>query len=112
MPANYKLVLELRYPDGRTEYDIPRVSNAATGIRFAGLLDQLAETSYAPLRDTMMKILSYSVWQEHPDANLIRAYLGRARLPTPTEFARGDKGSYELLFAYDFTFPGRQLNTP
>ena len=112
VPANYKLVFELHYPDGRSEYEIPRVSSAATGIRFSGLLDQLAELGYAPLRETMMKILSYSVWQEHPDASMIRAYLGRARLPTPAAFEQGDKGSYELLVAYDFTFPVRQLNTP
>ena len=112
VPANYKLVFELRYPDGRIEYEIPRVSSAATGLRFAGLLDQLAEVNYTPLRETMMKILAYSVWQEHPAANLIRAYFGRARLPTPAEFHRGDKGSYELLFAYDFTFRGKQPNSP
>ena len=112
VPANYKLVFELRYPDGRSEYEIPRVSSAATGLRFAGLLDQLAEVSFTPLRETMMKILAYSVWQEHPDANIIRAYFGRARLPTPAEFERGDKGSYDLLFAYDFTFRGRPPNTP
>ena len=111
VPANYKLVFELHYPDGRSEYEIPRVSNAATGIRFAGLLDQLAEIGYPPLRETMIKILAYSAWQEHPDANIVRAYLGRARLPTPAEFARGDKGSYELLSAYDFTFRGKQLDS-
>lgn len=114
VPANYKLVFELHYPDGRTEYDIPRVSSAATGLRFAGLLDQLAEVSYAPLRETMMKIVTYSVWQEHPDAGMIRAYFGSARLPTPAEFERGNKGSYDLLSAYDFTFRGTEpnLSTP
>src|SRR5437867_7403110 len=81
VPANYKLVFELQYPDGHSEYEIPRVSSAATGFRFAGLLDQLAELGYPPLRETMMKILAYSIWQEHPDAAVIRAYLGRARLP-------------------------------
>jgi len=112
VPANYKLVFELQYPDGRSEYEIPRVSSAAVGFRFAGLLDQLAELGYPPLRETMMKILAYSIWQEHPDAAVIRAYLGRARLPKPRDFAKGDKGSYELLFAYDFTFRGRQLDSP
>jgi hypothetical protein len=108
VPANYKLVFELRYPDGRVEYDVPRVGSAAIGVRFAGLLDQLAEVSYAPLRETMTKIVAYSIWQEHPDAKLVRAFLGRARLPSPAEFEKGDKGSYELLFAYDFTFRGTQ----
>lgn len=106
VPANYKLVFELRYPDGHVEYDIPRVNSAATGLRFAGLLDQLAEVSYAPLRETMMKIVTYSVWQDHPEASMIRAYFGNARLPRPAEFEKGNKGSYDLLFAYDFTFRG------
>jgi hypothetical protein len=110
VPANYKVVFELLYPDGRRGYEIPRVSSAATGVRLAGLLDQMAEVSYAPLRETMMKILAYSVWQEHPDATMIRAYFGRARLPTPAEFERGNKGAYDFVFAYDFTFRGTKSN--
>ena len=71
MPPNYKLVFELHYPDGRTEYEVPTVGNAATGMRFAGLLDQVATENYAPLRETMLKIVAYSVWQRHPDASTI-----------------------------------------
>jgi hypothetical protein len=110
VPANYKVVFELVYPDGRRGYEIPRVNSAATGVRLAGLLDQVAEVSYAPLRETMMKTLAYSIWQEHPDARMIRAYFGRARLPTPAEFERGNKGAYEFLFAYDFTFRRNEPN--
>lgn len=109
VPPNYKLVFELHYPDGRTDYEIPTVSSSATGLRFAGLLDQLAELDYAPLRATMVKILAYSVWQSHPDASMIRAYLGCAYLPAPAEFERGEKESYELLFAYSFTFARERL---
>jgi hypothetical protein len=112
VPPNYKLVFELHYPDGRVDYEIPMVNSAATGLRFAGLLDQLAEVSYAPLRETMLKIVAYSVWQAHPDAAMIRAYLGCAHLPTPREFERGEKDSYELLFAYDFTFRRRRSDPP
>ena len=112
VPPNYKLVFELHYPDGRIDYEIPTVNSAATGLRFAGLLDQLAEVSYAPLRETMLKIVAYSVWQAHPDASLVRAYLGCAHLPTPAEFKRGEKESYELLFAYDFTFRHRGPDAP
>lgn len=104
VPPNYKLVFELHYDDGRTDYEIPEVSSAAIGLRFSGLLDELAEASYAPLRETMIKIVAYSVWQAHPEASAIRAYLGCAHLPTPAEFERGEKESYELLFVYDFTF--------
>lgn len=112
VPPNYKLVFELHYPDGRIGYEIPAVNSAATGLRFSGLLDELAEVSYAPLRETMLKIVAYSVWQTHPDATRIRAYLGCAHLPTPREFERGDKDSYDLLFAYDFTFRGRGPDVP
>lgn len=108
VPPNYKLVFELHYPDGRTGYEIPTVSGAATGMRYSGLLDQLAEVSYAPLRETMIKIVAYSVWQAHPDASTVRAYLGCGHLPTPAEFERGGKESYELLFAYDFAFRGKR----
>jgi len=112
VPPNYKLVFEVHYPDGRIDYEIPRVSNAATGLRFAGVLDQLAEVTYAPLRAAMVKIVAYSVWQAHPEASLIRAYLGCGRLPTPAGFERGEKESYDLLFAYDFTFPRRRTDAP
>jgi len=110
VPANYKLVFEVHYPDGRVDYEIPRVSNSATGVRFAGVLDQLAEVSYAPLREAMIKIMAYSIWQAHPGASLIRAYLGCGQLPTPAEFEQGKQESYDLLFAYDFTFPRRGRN--
>lgn len=112
VPPNYKLVFEVHYADGRVDYEIPRVSNAATGLRFAGVLDQLAEVTYAPLRAAMVKIVAYSVWKAHPDASLIRAYLGGGRLPTPAEFKQGKKESYDLLFAYDFTFPRRRVDPP
>jgi hypothetical protein len=112
VPPNYKLVFEVHHVDGRVDYEIPRVSNAGTGLRFAGVLDQLAEVTYAPLRAAMVKIVAYSVWQAHPDASLIRAYLGCGRLPTPIEFERGEKESYDLLFAYDFTFPRRGVDAP
>lgn len=105
VPANYKLVFALRYPDGHTGYEIPQVSNAATGMRFSGVLDQLSEINYAPLRKAMVKTVAYSIWQAHPEASSVRAYLGRAQLPTPAEFEKGKNESYDLLFAYDFTFP-------
>jgi hypothetical protein len=108
VPPNYKLVFELHYLDGHTAYEVPTVGSAATGMRFAGLLDQLAQENYAPLRETMMKIVAYSVWERHPSATKIRAYLGCAYLPAPAEFMKGEKESYELLFAYNFSFDRKQ----
>jgi hypothetical protein len=110
VPNNYKLVFELHYADGRMEYEIPRVSSRATGLRLSGLLDQIADTGYEPLRQMMVKILTYSVWQDHPNATSIRAVFGIANLPTPGDFAKGQKESYELLYAYDFTFPKADSN--
>ena len=48
VPGSYKLVFELHYPDGRMEYELPRVSSAAAGLRLAGLLDQIGAAVTTP----------------------------------------------------------------
>jgi hypothetical protein len=108
VPDNYKIVFELRYPDGHTEFELPTVSGRATGLRLSTLLDVIAETEYDPLRSMMVKMLAYAVWQEHPEAVKVRAVLGYVLLPTPSEFRRGQKESYHFLFAYDFDFASPQ----
>ena len=113
IPDNYKIVFELHYPDGRTELELPTVKSHAAGLRLGALLDEIAELEYEPLRAMMVKMLAYSVWQEHPEASRIRAVLGYVDLPTPTEFNLGHKDSYHVLFAYDFDFgPTQQPFTP
>jgi len=112
VPDNYKIVFELRYADGRTDYDLPRVGGAATGLRLTSLFDRIAKETYEPLRAMFVKMLAYSIWQDHQDAMSIRAVVGYVELPTPAEFERGQKESYHALFAYDFDFskaksPGR-----
>ena len=104
VPDNYTLLFEVHYLDGRIEYDLPNVRNASGGLRLNGLLDQVGATTYEPLRQTTLKILTYSVWQIHPDASKIRALFTSARWPSTNEFEHGQKESYELLYAYDFTF--------
>ena len=104
VPDNYKIVFELRYADGRTEYELPRVGGAATGLRLSSLLDRIAEENYEPLRATFVKMLAYSIWQDHQDAIGIRAVVGYVHLPAPEEFECGQKESYHALFAYDFDF--------
>jgi hypothetical protein len=104
VPDNYALLFEVHYPDDRVEYDLPNVRSATGGLRLNGLLDQVGATAYEPLRQTILKILTYSVWQAHPDASKIRAIFTSARLPSTSEFERGPKESYQLLYAYDFTF--------
>jgi hypothetical protein len=103
VPGSHKLVFELHYPDGRVEYELPRVNRAAAGLRVAGLLDQIGRTDYDALREILVKMLAHSVWREHPDVTMIRAIFGSISLPSVSEFEHGKKESYEFLYAYDFT---------
>jgi hypothetical protein len=105
VPDSYKLVFEVHYPDGRVEYDLPRVSSAAAGLRLATLLDNIGETRVDEFREVMVKMVAYSVWRDHPDATMIRAVFGFALLPTANEYRRGLRESDEFLYAYDFVFP-------
>jgi hypothetical protein len=104
VPDNYKIVFELRYADGRVDYELPRAVGAATGLRLSGLIDRIAEETYEPLRATFVKMLAYSIWQNHQDAMSIRAVVGYVELPSPDQFERGQQESYHALFAYDFDF--------
>jgi hypothetical protein len=103
IPNSYKLVFELRFPDGRVEYRLPRVSNAASVLRIAGLLDMIGRTRSEAFRQTMVKMLADAVWREHADATMIRAIFGSVVLPSAPEFERGKRESYEFLYAYDFS---------
>ncbi len=91
IPNSYKLVFELRFQDGHVEYELPRVSNAASVLRVAGLLDQ------------MVRMLADAVWREHANATTIRAIFGSVILPSVPEFEHGKRESYEFLYAYDFS---------
>jgi hypothetical protein len=103
VPGSYKLVFELHYPDGRIEYELPRVNSSAGGLRVAGLLDKIGRTPYDDLRELLVKMLAQSVWREHPEVKTIRAVFGSIKLPSLSEFERGRKQSYEFLYAYDFS---------
>ncbi len=103
VPDSCKLVYELHYPEGNVEYDQPSVSDAATGVRFASLLDYIGQTP-DPLREVLLKMLAFSVWQEHPRAVMVRAVFGFINLPSPAEFKRGEKESYNFSSSYDFRF--------
>jgi hypothetical protein len=103
VPGGYKLVFELRYPDGRVEYKLPSVRSEAAGLRIAGLLENIGRTPYDPMREILMKTLAQSVWREHPDVETVRAILGSVTLPTVREFEHGNRESYQFLYAYDFS---------
>ena len=112
VPDSYKLVLELHYPDGRVEYELPRVSDTAAGVRLATLLDQIGRTGYDPLREIMIKMLAYSVWQDHPDATVVRAVFGFVALPKLKDVKEGKTESYNFLYAYDFSFREHPESAP
>jgi hypothetical protein len=103
VPGSYKLVFELHYPDGRIEYELPRVNSTAAGLRVAGLLDKIGRTPYDDLRELLVKMLAQSIWRQHPEVKTIRAMFGSARLPSLSEFERGKRESYDFLYAYDFS---------
>ncbi len=103
VPNSYRLVFELHYGDGHTEYRLPQVSSAAAGLRLASLLEQIGRTHSDALREYMVKMLAGSIWREHPEVKTIRATLAQMLQPTIADYARGEKGSYALLYAYDFS---------
>ena len=104
VPNNYKLVFEIHENDGHIQYALPQIGEPAIGLRFATLLDYIGETRYDALREVMLKMLAFPIWQEYPNAIRIRAVLGFVNLPTATEYARGKRESYQFLYAYDFSF--------
>jgi len=114
IPNSYKLVFELRFPDGGVEYKLPRVSNAASVLRVATLLDMIGRTRSEAFRQTMVKMLADSMWREHADATMIRAIFGSVVSPSAAEFEHGKRESYEFLYAYDFsvTEKSSQQSTP
>ncbi len=111
VPNGYKLVFELQYPDGHVAYELPEVGDAATGLRLNNLFESLAATQFDPVREVLFKMLAYSIWQEHPQVRVIRAVFGAVVSPSLTEFRAGKKESYEVLCAYDFTFPDQRAKT-
>jgi hypothetical protein len=103
VPGSYELVFELHYSDGRVEYELPRVSSAAAGLRIAGLLDKIGRTPYDILREHLVKMMAESIRREHPDVKTIHAMFGSINLPTISEFEYGKRESYEFLYGYDFS---------
>ena len=103
VPTNYKLVFELRYPNGQTEYELPTVADAATAFRLESLLDRIADVNYEPMRQVMFQMLTHRVWERHPDAVSIRTVLGYVVWPVPDQYSKGERESFEPVYAYDFT---------
>ena len=107
-----QLIFELSYPDGHIEYDVPGVGSDAAGLRVASLLDKLSRSNLDPVREPMIRMLTYSVWQEHPRATKVRSILISVGLPTVEQFERGEKGSREILYSYEYAWTKRLVEPP
>ena len=106
VPSASKLVFEIFYEDGHVEYELPVVNNKAAGLRLSTFLEQFAHIDYDPLRELIMRMLAYGVWQRHPTAKKLRAVVGFVRVSPPSEARGEDAADYEFQYAYDFTFDG------
>ncbi|MEP6602512.1 MAG: hypothetical protein ABJB69_01030 [Spartobacteria bacterium] len=109
VPASYRLVFELHYPDGQTEYALPLVTSAAANLRLASLLDEIGRTRHGGLREYLVKMLAASVWNAHPEVTTMRAIFESLKLPTVAEFEAGERGTYDFLYVYDFS---RRVDPP
>jgi hypothetical protein len=103
IPGYHKLTLELYYPDGRVEYESPRLSGRAAALRIDSLLNRLADARYEPLREVVVKMLALSAWREHPDVKKIRAIFGSVSPPSISDFEHGKGESFQPMFSYDFS---------
>jgi hypothetical protein len=103
IPGYHKLTLELYYPDGRVEYESPRLSGRAAPLRIDSLLNRLADARYEPLREVVVKMLALSAWREHPDVKKIRAIFGSVSPPSISDFEHGKGESFQPMFSYDFS---------
>jgi hypothetical protein len=103
VPGTYKLTFELRYPNGRVDYELPQVRSGPVGLRVSRLLDEIGQTEYQQLREILVRMLAQWIWREHPEANTVRAVLEWIRLPSLGEFEHGKSESNEVLYTHDFT---------
>jgi hypothetical protein len=102
VPDSFRLIFEIQYPDGRVESDVPTVSGHPFGLRLTTILENIGRISYQPLREMMIRMLTYAEWSEHPEATSIRAILGTVRLPSPAQFERGEDATYQPISSYEF----------
>jgi hypothetical protein len=108
IPNPHRLTLQLFYEDGRVEYESPRVRSKAAALRLDSLLDRLAEQRYEPIRETLVKMLAFSVWREHPEVKKIRATFGSVNPPDINEFERGKTEIFQPMFSFDFSLRDEQ----
>jgi len=108
VPGYHRLILELSYEDGRVEHESPRLRSRAAARRLGSLLDRLAEERYVPVREVIVKRLTFSVWREHPGVKKIRATFGSVSPPDINEFEQGKTETFQPMFSFDFSLRDEQ----
>ena len=103
IPSYHKLIFELQYDDGRVQSELLYGDGAAMSLRLSSLFDRLADPSYEPLREVVIRMLAFYDWRQHPDVRRIRAVLGSVTSPSINDFQQGKRESFEPLCAYDFS---------
>ncbi len=104
LPASCRLQFEAQYPDGRVEPDAIAYGSRESRLRGLTLLDYLARTASDHIREVILKLLAYSVWQQHPAATGMRVDLESLEQPSAADFVTGKRATYELLYSYDFAW--------
>ena len=107
VPDNYKMIFDFEFPDGHHESDMPVVGSDAAGLRLAGFMDQLADTTDASLQEAMVRVVSASAVAKYQGATKARVVVGAARLPTPLQYRNGERESYDPILVFDFAYPER-----
>ena len=108
IPGYHKLIFELSYEDGRTEYESPHFSGKAATLRLDSLLARLGDNRYEPLREVVVKMLALSIWRERPDVKKIRATFGLVSPPSISDFEQGKGELFQPIFSYDFSLRDEQ----
>jgi hypothetical protein len=108
VPYSYKVIFEIHYPNGDVDYDLPHITERAMAVRLSTLLDYIGRTEHDSLRELMLKMLTYAIWQSHPGATTVRAIFGYIEEPSAAEVSKGKKESYKVLYAYDFSLSSSQ----
>jgi hypothetical protein len=108
IPGYHKLIFELSYEDGHTEYESPHFSGKAATLRLDSLLARLGDNRYEPLREVVVKMLALSIWRERPDVKKIRATFGLVSPPSISDFEQGKGELFQPIFSYDFSLRDEQ----
>lgn len=103
VPNPYKIVFELHYPDGHVDYQLPRVASYASGLRVTSLIDYLSRVHDDGVRALIVKMVTYSVWRENPQATIIRSHFIRGELSSASDY-QTKPSSYVVLHSYESRF--------